>query len=45
MTKQHSDFQRFDTAVNKILRFSHDELQRREEKWKKKRKRKKQVKT
>lgn len=35
-----SDFERFDTAVNKLLSVSHDELKRREEKWKKRRKRK-----
>lgn len=39
-----NDFERFDAAVNKILSISHDELMRREGKWKKQRKRKKRAK-
>lgn len=37
-----SEFKKFDTAVNKALSVSHDELVRREEKWKKQRKQKRQ---
>jgi hypothetical protein len=36
-----SEFQAFDSAVDKVLLVSHEELQRREAKWKKYRKRKK----
>jgi hypothetical protein len=42
-----SEFQRFDAALERILSVSHDELKRREAKWKKEkeRKRKKRVKS
>lgn len=34
-SNKSAEFDRFDSAVNKILTVSHAELQRREEKWKK----------
>lgn len=40
-----SEFQKFDTAMRKILSVSHDELRRREKEWKKTRKRKKRAKS
>jgi hypothetical protein len=42
---KQSESQRFDTALSKALSVSHDELMRREEKWKKQRKRKKRAKS
>ena len=42
--KEQTDFQKFDSAVNKILSVSHAELKRREEKWKKQRATKKRKK-
>ncbi|MGA3326920.1 MAG: hypothetical protein ABSF45_20855 [Terriglobia bacterium] len=39
-----SEFQKFDSVVGKTLSVSHEELQRREEEWKKQRKRKKRAK-
>jgi hypothetical protein len=39
-----SESQKFDTAMAKILSVSHEELQQREAKWKKQRKRKKRAK-
>ena len=39
-----SESQKFDTAMAKILSVSHEELQRREEEWKKQRKRRKRTK-
>jgi len=41
MSQEDKQFQRFDAAVSKVLSVSHDELVRREEEWKKQRKRKK----
>jgi len=43
MKQDSQEFKNFDSAMNKVLSISHDELQRREEKWKKDRKRKKLV--
>ena len=40
-----SEFDRFDAAVQKLLSVSHDELKRRERKYKQSRKRKKRAKT
>jgi len=40
-----TESKRFDAALSKALSVSHDELVRREEKWKKQRKRKKLAKT
>jgi len=42
MAKPDSEFVKFDSAVKTILAVSHDELKRRETKWKKQRKLKKQ---
>jgi len=42
--KDKSESERFDVALSKILSVSHDELKRREEEWKKQRKRNKQTK-
>jgi len=39
--KEQTEFQKFDAALGKALSVSHDELVRREEKWKKQQKRKK----
>jgi hypothetical protein len=39
----NTEFDKFDAALSKALSVSHDELIRREEKWKKQRKRKKQA--
>jgi hypothetical protein len=40
-----SEFQKFDAAMRKVLAVSHDELKRREEKWKRDRAKKKRAKT
>jgi hypothetical protein len=40
-----SEFQKFDATMQKILSVSHDELKRREEKWKRDRAKKKRAKT
>jgi len=45
MKSEPSEFQKFDAAMQKVLSVSHEELQRREAKWKRERKRKKRVKT
>lgn len=42
LSKQ-SEFQKFDKSISKIVSVSHEELQRREEKWKKQRKRKRRL--
>ena len=42
--KEQTEFARFDAALSKVLSVSRDELVRREEKWKKQRKRKKRAK-
>ncbi|MGA2876973.1 MAG: hypothetical protein ABSE82_15755 [Nitrososphaerales archaeon] len=42
--EMQSDFQRFDAALTKALSVSHDELVRREEKWKKQKAAKKRAK-
>jgi hypothetical protein len=42
--KQADEFEKFDSALSKVLAVSHDELVRRAEKWKKQRKRKKRPK-
>lgn len=39
------EFQKFDTTMKKIISVSHEELQRREQEWKRKRARKKRAKT
>jgi len=44
-TENSAEFKNFDAALTKALSVSHDELMRREEKWKKQRKRKKRAKT
>ncbi len=44
MKTDPTEFQKFDAALGKALSVSHDELVRREEKWKKQRKRKKRTK-
>lgn len=41
MKAEQTEFQKFDAALTKALSVPHDELVRREEKWKKQRKRKK----
>lgn len=38
------EFERFDATMRKVLSVSHDELQRREKEWKRKRARKKRAK-
>jgi len=40
-----ADFDKFDATVRKVLSVSHDELQKREKEWKRKRARKKRAKT
>ncbi len=40
-----TEFQNFDTAMRRILSVSHEELKRRENKWKEQRKAKKRVKS
>jgi hypothetical protein len=40
-----TEFQKFDATMKKILAVSHDELKRREEKWKRDRAKKKRAKT
>ncbi len=44
MKTKSSEFENFDSAMRKILSVSHEELKRREAKWKKRRKAKKRVK-
>jgi hypothetical protein len=39
------EFQKFDDAMKKVISVSHDELKRREAKWKQQRARKKRAKT
>jgi hypothetical protein len=39
------EYQKFDATVRRILSVSHDELQKREKEWKRKRARKKHAKT
>ena len=41
----HTDFEKFDAVMTKLLSVSHDELKRREREWKRKRARKKRAKT
>lgn len=43
--KVKSEFEKFDAIIGKVLSVSHEELQRREAKWKRQRKRKKRAKT
>jgi hypothetical protein len=43
--KDASEFEKFDDAMKKILSVSHEELQRREKEWKRKRARKKRAKS
>jgi hypothetical protein len=38
MSEHRSEFEKFDTAVRRILSVSHDEYKRREKEWKRKRK-------
>ena len=35
MTKHSPEFDKFDTAISKVLSIPHDELKRREEQWQK----------
>jgi hypothetical protein len=42
--KTENEFQNFDNAMKKILSVSHEELQRREKEWKRKRANKKRIK-
>ena len=42
--KTDSEFEKFDNTMRKILAVSHEELQRREEKWKRDRAKKKRAK-
>jgi len=44
-TVKPSEAQKFDSVVRKILTVSHEELQKREKEWKRKRARKKRAKT
>jgi hypothetical protein len=44
-SKTSSEFQKFDTVMRKVLSVSHDELKRREKKWKEQRAKKKRGKT
>jgi len=39
-----NEFEKFDSVMRKVLSVSHDELQRREKEWKRKRARKKRAK-
>lgn len=39
-----SDFEKFDTTVRKVLSVSHEELQRRDREWRRKRAKKKRAK-
>jgi len=41
MTKETSEFNKFDTVMRKVLTISHEELQKREKEWRRKRARKK----
>jgi hypothetical protein len=43
--KNNSEFEKFDDTMRKILSVSHDELKRREEKWKRDRAKKKRART
>jgi len=38
-----TEFEKFDAVMNKVLSVSHDELQKREKEWKRKRARKKRA--
>ena len=40
MKREPTDFEKFDTVVRKVISISHDELKRREAKWKKEQSRK-----
>jgi hypothetical protein len=42
--KQQTEFEKFDTALTKVMSISHDELVRRDTKWKRQQKRKKRAK-
>jgi len=44
MAKVNEEFDKFDATVRKVLSVSHEELQRREREWKRKRARKKRAK-
>jgi hypothetical protein len=44
ISNKQSEFEKFDSALSKVLSVSHDELVRREEKWKKRRAAKKKSK-
>lgn len=45
MTKTNSEFEKFDNTVRKVLSVSREELQRRENTWKREREKKKRAKT
>lgn len=45
MTKSNPEFERFDATMRKVLTVSHEELKRREEKWRRGRAKKKRAKT
>jgi len=44
MPTNNPEFEKFDATMRKVLSVSHDELQRREREWKRKRARKKRTK-
>jgi U3 small nucleolar ribonucleoprotein component len=44
MTKANNEFRNFDIAMRKVLTVSHEELQKREKEWKRKRANKKRAK-
>lgn len=43
--KKQSEFEKFDAAMRKILSVSHEELKRRENKWRRQRRARKRAKT
>ena len=43
--KSNPEFEKFNAVMTKVLSVSHDELQKREKEWKRKRARKKRAKT
>lgn len=45
MQKESQEFEKFDVVMRKILTVSHEELKKREEKWKGRRKTKKRAKS
>jgi len=45
MTKTNSDFENFDKVVRRLLSVSHEEIQKRDREWRRKRAQKKRAKT